>query len=63
MIKRTLEGLEWPIDRKINHDLHNWSQVVSSPMGTKPVRHTDDPQKIIEFMPYELKKRMVVKNE
>lgn len=24
-IKRTPEGLEWPIDRKINHDLHNWS--------------------------------------
>ena len=24
MIKRTQEGLQWPIDRKIEHDLRNW---------------------------------------
>lgn len=26
MINRTLEGLEWPIDRKINYDLRNWPE-------------------------------------
>ncbi|MDN7014446.1 hypothetical protein [Lactiplantibacillus plantarum] len=25
-IKRTPEGLQWPIDRKIEHDLCNWSE-------------------------------------
>ncbi|BDZ31244.1 hypothetical protein MH1LPH_17100 [Lactiplantibacillus brownii] len=24
-IKRTAEGLEWPIDRKINRDMRKWS--------------------------------------
>ena len=24
MIKRTQEGLQWPIDRKIEHDLASW---------------------------------------
>ncbi len=24
LIKRTPEGLQWPIDRKIDHDLRNW---------------------------------------
>ena len=26
MIKRTPEGLEWSIDRKINYDLRNWPE-------------------------------------
>ncbi len=26
MIKRTSEGLEWSIDRKINYDLRNWPE-------------------------------------
>lgn len=34
IIKRTQEGLQWPIDRKIEYDLRNWP-------GTKKKRRAN----------------------